>query len=194
LLGTSGIGKTSLFRVLNSLWPANISGSFVYHPASTYLLPQRPYFTNLSLYDELVYPDVKIVPNLERQQELTQLLEEWHLTHILDRIDSNMFQCPQQAWQDLLSPGELQRLSFIRLLFRLSLSSVDPTCARLTLILLDEITSSVDVTMEMKMYRCLLERNLTLISIGHRETLRQYHNYELKLFPNGQYVLENISS
>ncbi|CAF2550533.1 unnamed protein product [Rotaria sp. Silwood2] len=189
----SGVGKTSLFRVLHSLWPVNIHGSFSYHLANAYLLPQRPYFTNLALYDELSYPDVHTLPSGERQQQIVHLLDEWNLTHILDCVESNLFTCPKYAWQDLLSPGELQRLSFIRLLLRLS-SPNDPRSSRLTLIFLDEITSSLDVNMEMKMYNYLVKQNLTLISIGHRDTLRQYHQYELKLHSNGEYILENIQS
>ncbi|CAF1533875.1 unnamed protein product [Rotaria sp. Silwood1] len=189
----SGVGKTSLFRVLHSLWPANIHGSFSYHPANAYLLPQRPYFTNLSLYDELSYPDVDTSPSDERQQQIVHILDEWNLTHILDCVESNLFLCPKYAWQDLLSPGELQRLSFIRLLLRLSPLN-DSRSSRLNLVFLDEITSSLDVNTEMKMYNYLVKKNLTLISIGHRDTLRQYHQYELKLYRNGEYILGNIQS
>lgn len=169
----------------------NINGSFSYNIAQSFLLPQRPYFTNQSLNDELSYPDVKTLPTVTRQTQIEQLLGDWNLLHILECVESNVFTCPKYAWQDLLSPGELQRLSFIRLLFRLTVNE-EYESARLNLIFLDEITSSLDTNMEMKMYNYLIEQNLTLISIGHRETLQQYHQIELKLSKNGKYSIENI--
>jgi ABC-type uncharacterized transport system fused permease/ATPase subunit len=174
------------------MWPVNIHGSFSYNTAYSFLLPQRPYFTNQSLHDELSYPDIKNLPTVTRQTEIEQLLTEWNLSHILDSVESNVFTCPKYAWQDLLSPGELQRLSYMRLLLRLSSNENNNPISRLNLVFLDEITSSLDINMEMKMYNHLLEQNLTLISIGHRDTLRKYHQLELKLYKNARYTIENL--
>jgi len=169
----------------------NINGSFSYQTAHSFLLPQRPYFTNQCLHDELFYPDIQYFPTMIRQTQIEQLLIEWNLFHILDYVESNIFTCPKYAWQDLLSPGELQRLSFLRLILRLSNSETNQT-PNMNLIFLDEITSSLDLKTEKKIYTYLLEQNLTLISIGHRETLRQYHQIELKLNENGTYSIENL--
>jgi ABC-type uncharacterized transport system fused permease/ATPase subunit len=169
----------------------NINGSFSYHTAHSFLLPQRPYFTNQSLHDELSYPDIHNLPSITRQIQIEQLLNEWNLFHILDCVESSVFICPKYAWQDLLSPGELQRLSFLRLILRLFVNENNQT-SNINLVFLDEMTSSLDINTEMKMYDYLLEQNLTLISIGHRETLRQYHKLELKLYQNGKYAIENL--
>ncbi len=171
----------------------NINGSFSYDTNHAFLLPQRPYFTNQSLHDELSYPDIQDLPSIIRQTQIEHLLMEWNLFHILDCVESSVFICPKYAWQDLLSPGELQRLSFLRLILRLSSNENNETL-NIKLVFLDEITSSVDINMEMKMYNYLVERNLTLISIAHRETLRQYHQFELKLYKNGRYTIQNLQT
>ena len=127
-----------------------------------------------------------------RQRQIEQLLREWNLSHILKFVEFSVFKCPQYAWQDLLSSGELQRLSFLRLILRLSFNENDHQIDNINLVFLDEITSSVDINTEIRMYKYLIQQNITMISIGHRPTLRQYHRLELKLEDNGQYTIEHL--
>ena len=71
---------------------------------------------------------------------------------------------------DVLSPGEMQRISFIRLLYH------GPKMA-----FLDEATSALDTEMEHLLYTAAVARGITLISVGHRHSLRQFHRWVLHL-------------
>lgn len=44
---------------------------------------------------------------------------------------------------------------------------------------LDEATSQVGLDMERKMYTLCSDLGITLLSVGHRDSLRQYHHIEL---------------
>jgi putative ATP-binding cassette transporter len=75
-------------------------------------------------------------------------------------------------WQRLLSPGEQQRLGFARaLLFA-------PQW-----LYLDEATSAMDEEDEALLYQALLDRlpGLTLVSIGHRASLRRFHTRQVRI-------------
>ena len=51
---------------------------------------------------------------------------------------------------------------------------------------LDEATSQLGLGMERKLYAKCRDLDITLLSVGHRDTLRQFHDVELRL--NGQDV------
>jgi putative ATP-binding cassette transporter len=52
---------------------------------------------------------------------------------------------------------------------------------------LDEATSAVDEVGEARLYTLLRDRlpNTTLLSVGHRSSLRSFHTRQLVLTPNG---------
>ena len=118
-------------------------------------VPQRPYVPQGSLREAVCYPDIDPQhPDLENAMR-DCCMEKW--LPYLDITDD---------WQHRLSPGELQRIAFIRILL-----------ARPRLVLLDESTAALDEPTEETLYQLLLKRlpDSTLVSIGHRCTLAAYH-------------------
>ena len=71
-----------------------------------------------------------------------------------------------QDWSTVLSLGEQQRISFIRILIN-----------KPTFIVMDEPSSSLNPALEKLVLKTLLERltNVTIVTVGHSETLKKYH-------------------
>ena len=58
---------------------------------------------------------------------------------------------------------------------------------------LDEATSQIGLDAEDKMYSMCLELGITVISVGHRHSLRKFHDIELAMNGIGGWKLEPIS-
>ena len=82
---------------------------------------------------------------------------------------------------DVLSPGEMQRIAFIRLFYH-----------RPQLAFLDEATSAISVDMEEILYKEALKLGITLISVGHRDTLKQYHDFVLRIEGDGKWTFGSL--
>jgi putative ATP-binding cassette transporter len=54
-------------------------------------------------------------------------------------------------------------------------------------LVLDESTSALDVKTERSVYELLKDLNVTYISVGHRPTLREYHDRILEFLPEEQW-------
>jgi ABC-type uncharacterized transport system fused permease/ATPase subunit len=188
LTGRSGCGKTSLFRVFSGLWKSYTGNLYLnfdkFKASNIFFLPQTPYFTNGSLLQQIIYPTE--LSELKNSNEIILKSKEWikkfNLDHLLDMVSDNLNSKPDFNWSSVLSLGEQQRISYFRVLFH------HPKFA-----LLDEFTSSVDQETESLMYENLQELGITYLSIAHRDTVRKYHCYELKILNDGNYFLDKIS-
>ncbi len=155
--GPSGCGKTSLLRALAGLWPFGSSGHMA-GPAREHILfvPQRPYTPQGSLRRAICYPNIH--PD---EHQLAAALEACRLGYLKELLDT------EDDWQHKLSPGELQRIAFVRILI-----------TRPRLVLLDEATAALDEDTEAALYRLIRQElpDSIIVSIGHRSTLNAFHN------------------
>jgi putative ATP-binding cassette transporter len=172
VVGPSGCGKTSFLRLVSGLWPAGAGR--VHRPplGELMFIPQKPYMLLGSLREQLCYPQS---PELFSDGQLRHVLEEVRLPELVHRYPDLDI---KQDWPRLLSLGEQQRLAFARLLLN------SPR-----FVVLDEATSALDVTTEKHLYNLLAQREMAFVSVGHRPTLRSFHDTVLELDGQGGWKL-----
>lgn len=160
--GASGTGKTTLLKALAGIYPFETVGQAervcVENPL---FLPQRPYVPQGTLKQAICYPQIQA--DDAQIQAAMQLCGLEKYQHALEW---------EHDWQAVLSPGELQKVAFVRILL-----------SKPELIFLDETTSALDEPTEAKLYQAVksaLPQSI-LISVGHRCTLQAFHNQQLVL-------------
>jgi putative ATP-binding cassette transporter len=177
VVGPSGCGKTSFLRLVSGLWPP-AAGEVERPPLSELLfIPQKPYMILGSLREQLCYPQD---PQRFSDEHLRSVLEEVRLGALVQRYPD--FEI-KQDWPRLLSLGEQQRLAFARLLLN------SPR-----FVVLDEATSALDVSTEQHLYELLAQREMAFVSVGHRPTLKAFHNLVLELDGLGGWKLMPAAS
>eukprot|EP00397_Hematodinium_sp_SG-2012_P014447 GEMP01014687.1.p1 GENE.GEMP01014687.1~~GEMP01014687.1.p1 ORF type:complete len:496 (+),score=50.05 GEMP01014687.1:99-1490(+) len=165
--GASGVGKTTLLRVLcGHLAP--LSGMMHHsHPGNMdfYIVTEHPYFPKSSIWELLHYPEVAPPLTAEESSKTQRLLQsldlKWSPSHVED-------------WLSVISPGEAQRLACLRAYWN-----------KPRICFIDEGTSNVDEDMETMMYRLWLAGDgttkPTIISFGSRTSLVQFHDHHIHL-------------
>jgi vitamin B12/bleomycin/antimicrobial peptide transport system ATP-binding/permease protein len=179
IAGTTGAGKSTLLRAIAGIWPFG-RGEIRLGKGRILFVPQRPYLPPGTLASALLYPrsDKCGVPTVR----LTEVLEDVGLGALAGELDK------VENWSQRLSLGEQQRLAFARILL------VEPA-----LLFLDEARSALDEPSETQLYGLLRTASWrpTVVRVGHRSTLRTYHEFVLDVAafnPRRQQLLSGSKS
>ena len=161
--GESGTGKSTLVRAISGLWPWGGGEIQIQQDSRLFLLPQRPYIPTGTLRRAVAYPGA--AEDWEPEQ-IKDILDKVGLAHLKDKLEEDA------PWDQTLSGGEKQRLTIARVLLH-----------RPDIIVLDEATSALDPKSQDELMKLLSEamEGLTIISVGHRPELEQFHSRKIVL-------------
>ena len=169
LSGPSGAGKSTLLRAVAGIWPFGHGEIRLPADAQVLFLPQKPYLPIGTLRTVVSYP---MPARGVDDATLREALAAVGLPELAGRLDE------RGHWALQLSPGEQQRIAFARALVQ-----------KPEWLFLDEATSAVDEATEARLYHLVRDRlpRTTLLSVGHRATLRPFHARHLlvRLNANG---------
>lgn len=182
ILGSNGSGKTSIGRIIAQLWP--IYSGLISKPNDDelFFLPQKTYFTNGNLRDQIIYPYSynDMIEMGYNDDHLYHILREVKLEHLLKREGNFNV---KKDWKDVFSGGEKQRISIARVLFK------NPK-----FVILDESTNAVSTDVEDYLFELLQRKKITFITLSHRPLLMKYHDYLLELKDDGNWEFQDLTS
>lgn len=175
IAGPSGCGKSTLLRSIAGLWPY-ADGKISAPPGGSLFVPQKPYMPIDTLQRAILYPGAK---RCREEKALFEVLALCKVGYLAPRLKE------KGDWGKFLSLGEQQRIAFARILMQ------EPQW-----LFLDEATSALDDGNQALMYG-LIRKYLpraSMISVGHRKGVAQYHEQKLILGTDGSWKITDINT
>jgi putative ATP-binding cassette transporter len=129
-----------------------------------------------TLREQLLYPRGSESAD---DSQISDVLKKVNLSDLLDRVDGDLGRT--EDWKNILSLGEQQRISFARIFLNKPLIAF-----------LDEATSALDEANEQMLYEQLLEMGISYISVGHRTSLKQFHDFLIVLDKQGDFQISKL--
>lgn len=157
--GTSGIGKSTLFKAISGNWRYGEGKIRVPLSESLYFLPQKPTIPNDTLMGVLAYPEDVTTYTEDQYTEALTLVGGMEKFIPSLQVNAN--------WSSELSAGQQQLIAFARAILK-----------KPDWLFLDEATSAVDEETESHLYSQvkMTLTNTTLVSIAHRTTVDKFHD------------------
>lgn len=163
--GPSGCGKSTLFRAMADIWPYGDGTIEIPAAKKLLFLPQRSYLPINTLKAAINYPSSATA---YKDLAIIHYLDLCKLTHLIPKLNEH------DNWSQRLSPGEQQRLAFVRALLH-----------RPDVLFLDEATSALDAETEKELYELIIQElpEAAIISIAHRASVASYHTRHWRFEP-----------
>jgi putative ATP-binding cassette transporter len=166
--GASGLGKSTLFKVLAGTWKSGQGNIYIPMNHQFYFMPQQPLIpAKMTLRALLDYSD-KYEQHTDADYQ--DVLQKTGMGEFVDDLDNT-----NKDWTTL-SGGQRQSLAVARLLLKKQ---------KPQLIFLDEATSAMDEARQTLIYNLLTNLEGTkIVSIAHRTSVAQFHDDVIDLSIN----------
>ncbi len=171
IVGPSAAGKAALLATAG-LWPDGRGRIRRPGPGGVMFVPQRPYAASGRLRDILLDGLGRDVAD----DELRAVLADVGLAEAVGRAGGLG---AERDWAAVLSPAELQALTFTRLLL------TGPRFA-----FLEDPAGALEAPAGERLYQALARSPITYVSVGCPDVLLSYHDLRLELREDGSWNLE----